>query len=67
MGLPQPRLSLSALPAGPEAARYRPELRSQVRAGPGMRGQGGARLGTIRSERSDESWAENMEQKANEG
>ncbi|XP_006915554.1 dual specificity protein phosphatase 13 isoform X1 [Pteropus alecto] len=29
MGLPQPRLSPPALPAGPEAAKYRPELRSR--------------------------------------
>nr|KAF6455742.1 dual specificity phosphatase 13 [Rousettus aegyptiacus] len=29
MGLPQPRLPPPALPAGPEAARHRPELRSQ--------------------------------------
>lgn len=67
MGLPQPRLSPPALPAGPEAAKYWLELRSQVRAGPGTRGQGGARLGAIRNERSGESWAGNVEQEANEG
>lgn len=67
MGLPQPRLPPPALPAGPEAARHRPELRSQVRAGPGVRGQRGARLGAIKSERSGESWAGNMEQEAREG